>query len=71
MLRRATGRSAVQWIIAGRMAEARRRLLHTDEQVEIIAERVGYADPTHFIRLFRRDHNATPAAWREEHRRAQ
>ena len=64
-LTRATGRSAVAWIIAGRMAEARRRLLHSDERVEIIAERVGYADATHFIRLFRRTHGATPAAWRE------
>jgi AraC-like DNA-binding protein len=63
-LTRATGRSAVAWIIAGRMAEARRRLLHSDERVDIIAERVGYADPTHFIRLFRRMHGATPAGWR-------
>jgi len=64
MLTRATGRSAVAWIIAGRMAEARRRLLHSDENVDTIAERVGYADPTHFIRLFRRVHGATPSAWR-------
>lgn len=63
-LRRATGKSAVQWIIAGRMAEARRLLLHSDELVEIVAERVGYADPTHFIRTFRREHGVTPAAWR-------
>lgn len=63
-LRRATGKSAVAWIIAHRMAEARRRLLHTDEHVDVIAERVGYADATHFIRLFRREHGATPAAWR-------
>jgi AraC family transcriptional regulator, transcriptional activator of pobA len=63
-LRRATGRSAVEWIIAGRMAEARRRLLHSDEPVEAIAGSVGYADPTHFIRMFRRAHGATPAAWR-------
>jgi AraC-like DNA-binding protein len=54
----------VAWIIAGRMAEARRRLLHSDESVEVIAERVGYADPTHFVRLFRREHGSTPAAWR-------
>jgi AraC family transcriptional regulator, transcriptional activator of pobA len=67
-LTRATGRSAVAWIIAGRMAEARRRLLHSDERVEIIAERVGYADPTHFIRLFRRMHGATPAGWRAAQR---
>jgi AraC-like DNA-binding protein len=32
--------------------------------VDIIAERVGYADVTHFIRLFRRVHGVTPAAWR-------
>lgn len=63
-LTRATGRSAVQWIIAGRMAEARRLLLHSEERIDDIAERVGYADPTHFIRTFQRAHGATPAAWR-------
>lgn len=68
-LSRATGRSALDWIISGRMAEARRLLAHSDERVEIIAERVGYADPTHFIRLFRRQHGATPAAWRAEQQR--
>ncbi|MFT3710911.1 MAG: helix-turn-helix domain-containing protein [Archangium sp.] len=59
-----TGRSAVEWIISNRLAEARRLLLHSDESVEVIAERVGYADPTHFIRLFRREHDVTPAVWR-------
>lgn len=63
-LSRATGRSAVEWIIAGRMAEARRLLLHSDARIEDVAERVGYADPTHFIRMFQREHGATPAAWR-------
>lgn len=67
-LRRATGRSAVQWIVAGRLAEARRRLLHSDEMVEVIAERVGYADATQFIRMFRREHGVTPAAWRAQQR---
>jgi AraC family transcriptional regulator, transcriptional activator of pobA len=70
MLTRATGRSAVAWIIAGRMAEARRHLLHSGDSVDAIAERVGYADPTHFIRLFRRTHGATPAAWRAMNRPA-
>lgn len=63
-LKKATGRSAVQWIIACRLAEARRLLLHSDERVDIVAERVGYADATHFIRLFRRAYGVTPAAWR-------
>lgn len=64
----ATGKTVVEWIIAGRLAEARNRLLHTDEMIDVIGERVGYADPTHFIRLFRRMHDATPAAWRARQR---
>jgi AraC-like DNA-binding protein len=67
-LKQATGKSVVEWIIAGRLSEACNRLLHTDEKVEIIAERVGYADATHFIRLFRRVYGVTPAAWRHERR---
>jgi AraC family transcriptional regulator, transcriptional activator of pobA len=64
----ATGKTVVEWITAGRLAEARSRLLHTDEMIDVIAERVGYADPTHFIRMFRRTHAATPAAWRARQR---
>jgi AraC-like DNA-binding protein len=64
----ATGRTVVQWIIEGRLAESRRRLLDTDEFVDVIAERVGYADPSHFVRMFRRRHGATPAAWRSRER---
>lgn len=64
VVRKETGRTVGQWILEYRMAEARRRLQGTDEQVDIIAERVGYADVTHFIRLFRRAHGVTPAAWR-------
>ncbi|MEZ4402498.1 MAG: AraC family transcriptional regulator [Kofleriaceae bacterium] len=66
-LTRATGRSAGAWITTGRMAEARRRLLHADEPIDVVAERVGYADATHFIRTFRRAHGVTPAAWRTAH----
>jgi len=69
-LSRATGRSANEWIVSGRMAEARRLLLHSDEMVDVIAERVGYADATHFIRMFRREHGgATPTVWRAAQRR--
>ena len=68
-LTRATGRSAGKWILHGRMGEARRLLLHSDEPVDSIAERVGYADATHFIRMFRREQGATPAAWRAARRR--
>jgi AraC-like DNA-binding protein len=70
VVRRATGRSVQAWIITGRLAETRRRLAQTDEHVDVIAKRVGYADVAHFIRLFRRAHGMTPAAWRTRQRRA-
>lgn len=63
-VRKATGTSVKGWIIAGRLAEAGNRLMHTDDSIEAVADRVGYADPTHFIRLFRRTYGVTPAAWR-------
>jgi len=68
-LTKATGRSAGKWIVSGRMAEARRLLLHSDARVELVALRVGYAEVTHFIRMFRREHGVTPAVWRREHAR--
>ncbi|MFT3774999.1 MAG: AraC family transcriptional regulator [Minicystis sp.] len=68
VVRKATGRSVGEWIIAHRLAEARHRLLHTDEIVDVVAERVGYRDPTHFIRMFRRAHGLTPSAWRAKQR---
>ena len=41
------------------MDGARRRLAETDEDVSIIADRVGYQDPTHFARLFLREHGVS------------
>lgn len=68
IVKKATGKTVVEWITAGRLAEARNRLVYTDEPIDTVAERVGYADPTHFIRMFRRAHDATPAAWRMRQR---
>lgn len=67
-VRQSTGKTVQRWIIEARMTEARRLLDHSDERVDVIAERVGYADATHFIRLYKRHFNMTPAAWRAAHR---
>lgn len=63
-VRRRTGRTVVEWIAERRMAEARRLLAETDENIEWVGARVGYDDPTYFARRFRRAHGANPAAWR-------
>lgn len=63
-VRVATGMTVVQWILAFRMNEARRRLDASDERVEIVAERVGFQSPEHFARLFKREHGVSPGRWR-------
>jgi AraC-like DNA-binding protein/mannose-6-phosphate isomerase-like protein (cupin superfamily) len=67
-VRRSTGMTVLEWITERRMAEARRRLRETDEDIAIVAERVGYHDATYFIRLFRRAHQTTPRAFRVANR---
>jgi len=47
-----------------RMAEAERLLLNTDLHVQEIARRVGYPDPYHFSRVFRRSKGHSPSAYR-------
>jgi AraC-like DNA-binding protein len=63
-----TGRSVGAWIAEVRLEEARRRLEETDELIEVIGERVGYVDATHFARMFRRRFGSAPRAWRTLHR---
>jgi AraC family transcriptional regulator, transcriptional activator of pobA len=67
-IRRLTGRTVGEWITERRMAEARRLLVHTDLGITQIATRVGYTDPAHFIRQFRRAAGSPPGAWRQANR---
>jgi len=64
VVRRKTGRTVQEWIAERRMAEARRLLVETDLIVEEVGRRVGYGDPTYFVRSFRRSHDTTPLGWR-------
>lgn len=68
LVKNATGVTVVGWITRARMSECRQLLLHTDESVETIAERVGFGSPSHFHRAFKRAHGAPPGEWRRVHR---
>ena len=47
------------------MAEARRLLAETSSGVKTVGYEVGYADTSHFIEVFSKEHGLTPKAWRE------
>lgn len=68
LVRRARDRSVGEWIRDRRMEEARHLLRDSDEPVDAIAGKVGYRDVAHFRRHFARDHDTTPARWRERAR---
>jgi AraC family transcriptional activator of pobA len=68
LVKDATGATVVSWITRTRMSECRQLLLHTDEAVEVIAERCGFASASHFHRAFKRAHGMPPGEWRRAHR---
>ena len=67
LVRCQTGYTLYSWVVERRMAEARSLLLNTDQPINQIATAVGYPDPGHFIRHFRKIHNITPKMWRNMH----
>lgn len=65
---RTTGSSPRRYLEDRRMAQAARALVETDRTVAEISQAVGYDDPYHFSRVFRRVHGVSPRGYR---RRAQ
>lgn len=63
--RAATGRSAIDYVVALRIEEAKQMLEASDADVEEISWSVGYEDPAAFRRVFRREVGTSPT----EHRR--
>lgn len=61
---RALGRSPLQYVIRERMELAKLLLKTTSAPVGIVAAKVGYEDPSRFVRHFRRHTGVTPAAFR-------
>lgn len=61
-----TGLSPIQYVIRIRLDVAMHLLETTDDTVEQIAERVGYASTTSFHNVFKREHRISPGEYRRK-----
>lgn len=58
------GVNAKRFVTARINLEAKRLLAHTELPVAVIAERLGFPDPTHFVKFFKREVGYTPGEFR-------
>ena len=63
---RATGMSPAKYQTQARVNEARRRLRETKQSIVEIALEVGFASPSHFAQVFRRETRMTPSEYRRQ-----
>lgn len=68
LFRAATGYSVTEYIRSLRMARARELLSTSDLTVSAVAAIVGYNDPFHFSRQFRRQNGCSPSDYRQQNR---
>jgi AraC-like DNA-binding protein len=60
-----TGLSIKRYLTAIRVNEAKRLLCNTNNPVSAIAEKTGFFDATHFIKVFKAQENKTPLQYRK------
>jgi AraC family transcriptional regulator len=58
-----------QWLLHQRIERAKQLILNTDDPLCAIALDTGFADQSHFTRVFSQRVKASPAAWRRDHGR--
>ena len=63
-----TGRSPIAWLQNQRLEKALTLLLGTDLTIVSIAEDCGFADHSHFSKVFGKYFKVSPGAWRRKHR---
>lgn len=60
-----TGNSAKEILTSRLIVEAKRNLIHCGTPINLVAEELGFHEPTNFVRLFRHETGITPLAFRE------
>ena len=67
LFREQTGCTVTEYTQRLRIAKACELLRDTALPVNAIAEQIGYSDVKHFVKIFKRNMNATPAEYRRAH----
>ena len=66
LVKRESGLTVLQWIDRALIREAKVLLHHTQMSVSEIAEKLGFATPSFFIRFFRQQTGQTPLQYRKQ-----
>jgi AraC-like DNA-binding protein len=66
VVRQVTGRSASSLIVERILLEAKKLLRYSSLSVAEVADYLGFVEPTHFGRFFRRHTGASPHQWRQQ-----
>ncbi len=64
------GLKAKAFVTARINLEAKRLLVHTAASIALIGERLGFQDPTNFVKFFKREVGCTPGEFRRRHAEA-
>jgi AraC family transcriptional activator of pobA len=67
ILKKVSGKSASELITEQVLLESKRYLIHTDKTVSEIAFALSFADPSHFVKHFKKSTGETPQAFRTRH----
>lgn len=62
--RRSVGDPPHRWLVKQRIANARIHLLEPRLPISVVASMCGFADQSHFTRVFRAVTGISPSAWR-------
>lgn len=62
--RETMGKTPQQWLTQQRIEKAMHLMLTSDLPLKDVADQCGFADQSHFTRVFSRTMGATPASWR-------
>ncbi len=66
-IKHVTGHSFSQFLLQRRMQIAEELLKTTTKKIKEISQMIGYPNQENFIRTFKREHDATPTQYRQDH----